>query len=200
MRFMLLFILLIFGLTQSAAAGEVKLAWNAVKDARVHHYQIHTGSASGKYNRQLNTSATSLMIGELESGETYYFAARACNQDETTCSDLIQRNHRRYPLHAVPVARLSANAVSGIAPLPVNFSDNSTGVITSRDLELWRWRHQHGDRSDAHLYHARHLSGESDRERPRRHERRFPRGLHQGQVPSAGGRVCRHGRRRHRAA
>ncbi len=132
MRVTLLFVFLLFGLIQSAAAGEVKLAWDAAVDARVHHYQINTGSASGQYDRQQNTTGTSLTVSELESGKTYYFAARACSQDEKTCSDLSNEIKADIP-YVAPVARLSANVVSGIAPLTVNFSDNSTGVVTSRD-------------------------------------------------------------------
>lgn len=131
MRVTLLFGFLFLGLMQAAAAGEVKLAWGAVEDARVHHYQIHSGPASGQYNRQQTTTATALTVDELASGATYYFAARACNQAETTCSALSNELSATIP-QAKPVAALSADVVAGVAPLTVHFSDASSGVINSR--------------------------------------------------------------------
>lgn len=130
MRITFLFLCLLFAMMQSATAAEVKLAWNAVADARVHHYQIHSGTASGQYTRQLTTASTAQTVTGLDEGATYYFAARACDATEATCSPFSNELSTAIP-HAAPVAKPSADTRAGIAPLTVNFSQASTGTIAS---------------------------------------------------------------------
>ena len=125
-----LVVFLLFATLQTAAAAEVKLAWDAVADARVDHYQIHTGTASGQYTNQLTTAGTTQTVAGLDEGATYYFAARACDADETLCSPLSNELTTAIP-HAAPVAKPSVDTRAGTAPLTVNFSQASTGTITS---------------------------------------------------------------------
>lgn len=51
--------------------------------------------------------------------------------------------------YAAPVANFSANPITGVSPLSVDFSDNSTGDVTS-----WRWNF--GDGSTSTLLNPRH--------------------------------------------
>ena len=71
----------------TALASHVDLAWDPVEDARVAVYEIHYGLAPGVYTHSRQTTATSLTIDQLDAGQTYYFAARACDQAKSQCSD-----------------------------------------------------------------------------------------------------------------
>ncbi|NVZ11128.1 hypothetical protein HW932_17880 [Allochromatium humboldtianum] len=71
----------------TALAGHVDLAWEPVEDARVAVYEVHYGLAAGVYTNSRQTTAASLTIDQLDEGQTYYFAARACDQAKSQCSD-----------------------------------------------------------------------------------------------------------------
>ncbi len=77
----------IFALAFTAGAGaeSIVLEWDAVlDDPEVSGYEVHYGLQSGQHQWLLKASgaATSTQIVEsLESGSTYYFAVRSCNDD-----------------------------------------------------------------------------------------------------------------------
>ena len=56
----------------------VKLAWNPVTNTVIQGYRLYVGTASNQYSRLYETGANSTFsVGELVSGQTYYFAVRA---------------------------------------------------------------------------------------------------------------------------
>ncbi|MEO5914223.1 MAG: Ig-like domain-containing protein [Luteolibacter sp.] len=56
----------------------LSLAWNAVPEANIQGYRVYVGTASNQYSRQYNTgNVTTIPVGELLSGQTYYFAVKA---------------------------------------------------------------------------------------------------------------------------
>lgn len=63
-----------------AIAGTVHLAWDGSQGAA--GYEIHYGTAPGTYQVAIDTSlATTIIVGDLINGQTYYFAALAYNAE-----------------------------------------------------------------------------------------------------------------------
>jgi PKD repeat protein len=133
------------GATQAAVTGEVNLAWDPVQDSRVASYQVHYGTSSGQYGSSLSVSSTSATVSGLQSGSTYYFVARACEQGGTNCSAPSNEVSAAIPydapevIAAAPVASFTATPLSGSAPLTVKFTDASSGSITA-----WSWSFGNG--------------------------------------------------------
>lgn len=124
----------------TASAATLGVEWGRVTDSRVHHYDVYYGKTSRLYSDKLVSSATSIAIPDLDAGSTYFIAVRACDEAGTTCSDLSDEINM-VVREATPAERfdpvtvdLSADVVSGFAPLTVTFTDRSTGSVSSR---LW---------------------------------------------------------------
>lgn len=137
--FVTLITLFFFAFMMAAAtranAGAVTLEWSAVDSALVDHYEIRYGRTSGAYDATLTTAATSASVSGLDSGATYFFATRACNQAGSVCSSDSNEVSATIPTtYTAPVAAFASDVVSGTAPLTVNFTDQSSGSITS-----WSW-------------------------------------------------------------
>jgi hypothetical protein len=73
------------GVSGAATAGDVRLAWNAVNDARVAHYKVHYGTASKSYASKVQVTTASAQVSGLEGGSQYFFATRACTSDGKRC-------------------------------------------------------------------------------------------------------------------
>lgn len=130
------------GVVCVASAGGLLLEWDPVPDGRVAHYELHYGLVSGDYETRVATRGSSISVTGLEPGETYYFAARACADDGTTCSGFSNEVSAPIP-HDPPVAGLEADAVVGVAPLTVNFVDRSSGAVSA-----WGWDFGDGTGAD----------------------------------------------------
>lgn len=74
------------GAFTTCPASEVGLAWDPAPDSRIAVYQLYYGVSTRAYHRHINTSAVSAVVGDLDKGRQYYFAARACTKDLATCS------------------------------------------------------------------------------------------------------------------
>ena len=120
---------------QWAEAASITLAWDPVQDAQVAVYQVHYGSASGQYDKLVESASSSAAVPNLQPGVTYYFAVRACDAARLNCSAFSNEVSTSIASAAAPVADFSANVTLGEAPLTVLFSDKSSGQITSR-----KWR------------------------------------------------------------
>lgn len=118
------------GLTQ---AKDVTLAWDPVDDPRVHHYEGFWGTASRVYPHSQATSETSLRVTDLEPG-TYYFAVRACAENNVLCSDFSNEVSTTIPKPLV--ARFIADKNSGETPLTVTLTDMSEGIVDRRDWDV----------------------------------------------------------------
>ncbi|RKT47461.1 PKD domain-containing protein [Thiocapsa rosea] len=133
-----------------ASTGQIQLAWNPVEDSRVARYELHYGSASKSYQSQVQSTTAAVVVAGLESGSTYFFAARACTSDGSLCSAFSNEVVASVP-YAPPVAGFSATNLSGVAPLTVIFSDTSSGAISG-----WTWDFGDGSSSTAasptHVY------------------------------------------------
>lgn len=56
----------------------MQLGWDAVPEAGISNYKVYVGTASQQYSRVLDAgTAISVAIGDLEYGQTYYFAVKA---------------------------------------------------------------------------------------------------------------------------
>jgi PKD repeat protein len=113
-----------------ADGAEVTLAWDSVDDSRVAFYEVHWGTISSDYAWTKQSASASTTVDGLIEGSTYYFAARACNQDATLCSEFSNEVSATIP-YGEPTADFTVVDASGEAPLTVTFSDTSTGTIDS---------------------------------------------------------------------
>ncbi len=98
-----LFLLLLssaIGMSEAARAGEVRLAWNAVKDSRVAGYEVHYGTASKTYPSKIQVTAASATVSGLAGGSQYFFATRACTSDGKLCSDFSNEVNAGIPATA----------------------------------------------------------------------------------------------------
>lgn len=60
----------------------VTLGWNAVPESNIQGYRLYVGTASNQYTRTYNTgTSVQFAVGELVSGQTYYFAVKAVGSD-----------------------------------------------------------------------------------------------------------------------
>jgi len=116
-----------------AAAANVSLEWDPVHDERVAYYEVHYGTVSGEYAWSQVSSSTSATVADLAEGSTYYFAARACADGGSLCSAFSEEVSTTLTA-AKPEVSFSMSASTGVAPLGVSFTDNSTGAI---DSYLW---------------------------------------------------------------
>ncbi|MFN2201993.1 MAG: PKD domain-containing protein [Caldilineaceae bacterium] len=140
-------------LANSASAAEVTLAWDPVAYESALVFELHYGQQSGQYDSQVTSTTTTATVTALTQGETYYFAVRACDLARNMCSAFSQEVTATLAENvAAPVTPdFSASQTTGIVPLKVSFSDQSTGEIND-----WLWVFGDGTRSDAqspsHIY------------------------------------------------
>ncbi len=74
------------GILQTVVAADVQVAWDAVSDSRVAYYEVHYGLTSQNYLTAVPAAGTTVTVTDLTAGQTYYFAARACEAGGTSCS------------------------------------------------------------------------------------------------------------------
>lgn len=56
----------------------ISLAWNAVPESNIRGYRVFVGTVGNQYSRQYDTGkVTTFPVGDLVSGQTYYFAIKA---------------------------------------------------------------------------------------------------------------------------
>lgn len=123
----------LLALGAEVAAKTVTVAWDPVDDQRVARYELHWGTQPGQYQSTQQVASTSTSIAGLVEGETYFFAARACDAAGTTCSDF-SREFRATVGYSAPVPRFSASKTRGLDTLTVVFNDSSAGKIDG-----YRW-------------------------------------------------------------
>lgn len=111
-----------------SATGEVTLAWNPSPSSLVGGYKIHYGLSSHNYSTTVDVgNKLTHTITNLEPGTKYYYTASAYNvarTEESTFSNEVSGT--------IPTAAFTANVLSGLAPLYVTFTNQSTGSITQR--------------------------------------------------------------------
>ena len=118
-----------------AFAGTVALAWDAVVNPALVGYMVYWGPSATSLTNKINVGkVTSYTVPNLTDGTSYYFAVTAHNGlgTESAKSNIVIKAASWTP--PTRVADFSASAISGVAPLPVEFRSNYTGTITS-----WAW-------------------------------------------------------------
>jgi PKD repeat protein len=129
----------LFCFTAAASAGEVRLIWDAVSDARVAIYEVQVSQPSGVPLRSVVGATTEARINNLTVGETYWFAVRACAPGRKLCSAFsneISVTIAGADTAPAPRAAFAANRVRGPVPLTVVFTDESHGAVASRVWSL----------------------------------------------------------------
>jgi len=138
------------GIPKFAQSAQLGVEWDPVADERVAFYQVKWGTESGQYQGSEETTSTIATIPDLEEGQTYYIAARACSEGATLCSEFSEEISATVA-YARPQANFSLNAVSGYAPHVVEFADASTGTVSD-----YQWDFDDGsnstERSPVHVY------------------------------------------------
>ncbi len=125
----------------TAQAATLNLAWDASSGAtgyRVYQAQTDETAVNLTTSHVTNSSplaatstTTTATISNLLDGKTYYFAVKAYNAASVSgFSNEVGKTFTAVAL--APVASFSASPTTGVAPLAVNFTDSSTGNITSR--------------------------------------------------------------------
>jgi len=133
----------LLGHFQLASAADVSLEWDPVADERVAVYKVHWGTASGEYQSAQEAVSTTTTITGLQEGATYYFAACACDENAALCSEFSEEISTTIA-YASPQADFSASTSSGVAPLLVDWTNESTGTV-----ESYHWDFGDGQTSSA---------------------------------------------------
>jgi len=138
------------GYSGTAFSADVGLEWDPVVDDRVAFYEVHWGTESGKYQWTQSSTATSTTLANLNFGETYYIAAKACAEGGEPCSSYSDEI-TTTPVDGKPTAAFSISSTSGTAPLTTRFTNTSTGTI---DTFLWSFGDgsTSSDPSPSHVY------------------------------------------------
>ena len=68
--------------SETALAGQLKLAWDAAGGAT--GYRLYYGTSSGNYSSSVDVNQTSATVSGLTDGARYYFAAKAYNSTTTS--------------------------------------------------------------------------------------------------------------------
>jgi PKD repeat protein len=147
----ILLVLLLFAAAR-AVAGEVTLAWDPVINSSLAGYNVYYGPAAGNYPSRIDVgNRTFYTVPHLTEGATYHFAATA--YDATRTESGFSNDVSATIPYSAPVADFSASTTSGTAPLAMNFTNTSTGTISS-----YAWSFGDGTtgsaRSPSHVYAA----------------------------------------------
>ena len=113
-----------------AFAGSATLAWDPVSSPALSGYVLYYGPAAGNYTSKIDVgNTTQRTVANLTEGATYHFAVTAYDSSHTE-SGFSNDASTTIPFGA-PVAGFTASATSGVAPLAMNFTNTSTGSIST---------------------------------------------------------------------
>ena len=124
----LFFVLLVVSV--HAIAGSATLAWGPVNSSALAGYMLYYGPSAGNYPSKIDVGkTTSRTVTNLTEGASYHFAVKAydASHSESGFSNDVSTT---IP-YSVPVANFVASTTSGIAPLAMNFTNTSTGSIST---------------------------------------------------------------------
>ena len=135
-----------------ALAGSLTLAWDPVSSPALAGYMLYYGPAAGNYTSKIDVGNTTMRtVANLTDGATYHFAVTAYDSSRVE-SGFSNDAGATVPAGA-PVANFTASATSGVAPLALNFTNTSTGSVTS-----YAWSFGDGtsstSQSPSHVYSA----------------------------------------------
>jgi PKD repeat protein len=154
------FILFFLFLSQSYAVN-VTLEWDANTQPDLDYYVVYwdtvplVDSVEPFKSYDIDKSQNSYIVTGLDEDTIYYFAVKAYD-DQGRPSDY--SNEAIYPLGQPPPpppydANFTADPTSGTEPLTVQFTDESTGSITS-----WSWDFGDGgtstEQNASHIYYS----------------------------------------------
>jgi PKD repeat protein len=122
-----LLLLLLLAATRVLAAS-VDMAWDPVTGAS--GYKVYYGPSAGTYPSSIDVgNTTAYTVPGLVEGGTYHFVVTAYDASHTE-SGYSNDVATTLPF-STPTAQFTGSPTSGTAPLTVNFSNTSTGTITS---------------------------------------------------------------------
>ena len=127
-RLITLLVLWVTGATiQVSVAADAQLAWDAVSDSRLAYYEVLQRTASQTYVSKVTTTGTTAAVTGLSAGQTYYFAARACDQTGTACSTLSNEVSTTIPGTPPPLSITTASLPNGTAGAAYSVTLAATG-------------------------------------------------------------------------
>jgi fibronectin type 3 domain-containing protein len=121
----------------------VTLAWDVNPEIDVSGYKVYMGTVSQQYSQTLDAGAnTTLLVGSLEFGTTYYFAVSAINNasvESDLSSELV------VTVAPPPLPMVAGILKSGSGQMGLNWSFLKTALGTlpefvvsaSQDLKVW---------------------------------------------------------------
>ncbi len=136
-------------LALAADAAQVTLRWDYTASG-ASGFMLHCGAASRSYSSRVDAGNTdTYTLANLAPGSTTYCAVTAYDAAKTESA---YSNEVTVSVPAdAPVAAFTATPLTGVAPLSVTFSNQSTGQVTS-----WLWDFGDGTTSTAqsptHVY------------------------------------------------
>jgi PKD repeat protein len=135
-----------------AFAGSLTLAWDPVSSPALTGYMLHYGPTAGSYTSKIDVgNTTTRTVANLTDGATYHFAVTAYDSNGTE-SGFSNDVTATVPWGA-PIANFTASVTSGVAPLALNFTNTSTGNVSS-----YAWNFGDGtsstSQSPSHVYSA----------------------------------------------
>lgn len=127
-----------------AQGTQLSLAWNASPTTTVTGYELHYGTSSGTYGtcsssvsggclpiNAGNALTTTVDLSGGTSGIKYYFAIRAYDGSGNKSAYSNEVSWTAPGSAVAPTASFTASPLTGVAPLAVAFTSNSSGTISS---------------------------------------------------------------------
>lgn len=114
------------------AFANVDLTWDPVNDERVALYELWYGEVSGAYDRTIDAVENSACVVDLEPGQAFFFAVRACNADRSLCSGF-SNEVSAMAVNQAPTVGFSLSCTE----LACSFTDGSSDSDGS--VVAWNW-------------------------------------------------------------
>lgn len=118
--------LAVLGSAGFASAAEVNLAWNANPETDIASYRLSYGTVSGQYTQVKEVGRnTRALVGNLDSGKTYYFVVTAVNYAGMESDPSVQLAYQTPPAIVGVNLAWNANPETDIAAYQLSYGTSS---------------------------------------------------------------------------